>query len=108
MQVDPEGRVIGFEEKKATPKTIPGDPRHCLASMGIYVFTARFLFEQLCLDATKPGSAHDFGHNIIPSIIFLPIRTASLPFRSATRIARATHTGATSARSTPTTTRTWI
>ncbi len=84
MQVDPEGRVIGFEEKKATPKTIPGDPRHCLASMGIYVFNARFLFEQLCLDATRPGSAHDFGHNIIPSIIDSH-RVFSFPFRDENR-----------------------
>ena len=37
--------------------------------MGIYVFTARFLFEQLCLDATRTGSRHDFGHNIIPEVI---------------------------------------
>jgi glucose-1-phosphate adenylyltransferase len=69
MQVDADGRVIGFEEKPAHPRSIPGDNSHALASMGIYVFTARFLFEQLCLDATKPGSAHDFGRNIIPSII---------------------------------------
>jgi glucose-1-phosphate adenylyltransferase len=84
MQVDPEGRVIGFEEKKAAPKTIPGDPRHCLASMGIYVFNARFLFEQLCLDATRPGSAHDFGHNIIPSVIDSH-RVFSFPFRDENR-----------------------
>jgi glucose-1-phosphate adenylyltransferase len=37
--------------------------------MGIYVFTARFLFEQLCRDATDPNSAHDFGKDIIPSTI---------------------------------------
>ena len=37
--------------------------------MGMYVFNARFLFEQLCLDATRPGSAHDFGHDIIPAMI---------------------------------------
>ena len=48
------------------PKPIPGDPEHALASMGIYVFTARFLFEQLCLDATRHGSQHDFGRDIIP------------------------------------------
>ena len=84
MQVDSEGRVIGFEEKKTAPNTIPGDPRHCLASMGIYVFNARFLFEQLCLDATRPGSAHDFGHNIIPSIIDSH-RVFSFPFRDENR-----------------------
>ena len=69
MQVDGKDRIIGFEEKPDEPKTVPNDPDHCLASMGIYVFTARFLFEQLCRDATAPGSVHDFGRNIIPSII---------------------------------------
>lgn len=69
MQIDESRRIIGFEEKVANPKTIPGDPEHCLASMGIYVFNAPFLFDQLCQDATLPESAHDFGRNIIPSII---------------------------------------
>jgi len=69
MQVDADSRVIGFEEKPPKPKHIPGDPQHALASMGIYVFTARFLFEQLCLDATRHGSNHDFGHDVIPAII---------------------------------------
>ena len=69
MQIDDSRRIIGFDEKPAEPKGIPGDEAHCLASMGIYVFTARFLFEQLCRDATKPNSKHDFGRNIIPSII---------------------------------------
>lgn len=69
MEVDREGRVVGFEEKPETPKPLPEDPGRALASMGIYVFTARFLFEQLCLDATRPESKHDFGHNIVPSII---------------------------------------
>ncbi|MHB1037852.1 MAG: glucose-1-phosphate adenylyltransferase [Pirellulales bacterium] len=69
MQVDADSRVVGFEEKPTTPKTIPGDDKHVLASMGVYVFTARFLFEQLCLDATRNYSSHDFGKDIIPSII---------------------------------------
>ena len=68
MQVNEHDRVIGFEEKPAEPRTIPGRD-DCLASMGIYVFSAHFLFEQLCKDATKPDSDHDFGKNIIPSII---------------------------------------
>ncbi len=84
MQIEGDGRVIGFEEKKTHPKTIPGDPRHCLASMGVYMFNARFLFEQLCLDATRPGSAHDFGHNIIPSIIETH-RVYAYPFRDENR-----------------------
>jgi glucose-1-phosphate adenylyltransferase len=69
MQIDESRRIIGFEEKVPNPKTIPGDPDHCLASMGIYVFNAPFLFDQLCQDATLPDSAHDFGRNIIPAII---------------------------------------
>ncbi|MHB8866050.1 MAG: GlgC family sugar phosphate nucleotidyltransferase, partial [Pirellulaceae bacterium] len=72
------------EEKSDEPKTIPGDSRHCLASMGIYVFTARFLFEQLCRDATDPDSAHDFGRNIIPSIIDSH-RVYAFPFRDENR-----------------------
>jgi len=69
MQIDGDKRIVGFEEKPAEPKGIPGDEQHCLASMGIYVFNAPFLFDQLCNDATLPDSAHDFGRNIIPSII---------------------------------------
>jgi glucose-1-phosphate adenylyltransferase len=69
MEIDGDGRVFGFEEKPAEPKTIPGDGDYCLASMGIYVFNAAFLFEQLCRDATLPDSSHDFGRNLIPSMI---------------------------------------
>ncbi|MEQ8849044.1 glucose-1-phosphate adenylyltransferase [Botrimarina sp.] len=80
MQVDSENRVIGFEEKSPDPKTIPGDPDHCLASMGIYVFDAPFLFDELCRDATLPESHHDFGKNIIPAIIN-DRRVFAYPFR---------------------------
>jgi glucose-1-phosphate adenylyltransferase len=69
MQIDDGGRVVGFEEKPAIPKTIPGNPEYALASMGIYVFNAPFLFNELCKDATISESAHDFGRNIIPAII---------------------------------------
>lgn len=66
MQIDNDQRIVGFEEKSPEPKTIPGDDQHCLASMGIYVFSARFLFEELCRDATDLDSCHDFGRDIIP------------------------------------------
>jgi glucose-1-phosphate adenylyltransferase len=69
IQTESDQRIVGFQDKPHDPATIPGDPEHIFASMGIYVFTARFLFEQLCLDATRPGSRHDFGHNIIPAVI---------------------------------------
>jgi glucose-1-phosphate adenylyltransferase len=79
MQVDHAGRVIGFEEKPAEPKTIPGNPEYCLASMGIYVFNAPLLFDQLCKDATLPDSAHDFGRNLIPSMVHTR-RVYAFPF----------------------------
>ena len=69
VQVNENKRIVSFREKPAEPDCIPGDPTRCLASMGIYVFNASFLFEQLCRDATQPGSSHDFGKNIIPSIL---------------------------------------
>ncbi|MCA9042664.1 MAG: glucose-1-phosphate adenylyltransferase, partial [Planctomycetaceae bacterium] len=80
IEVDEQHRITGFEEKPANPRTMPGDDEHCFASMGIYVFTARFLFEQLCRDATEPKSNHDFGKNIIPSIID-DHRVFAFPFR---------------------------
>lgn len=69
MQVDAEDRITGFQEKMADAPPIPNDPEHCLASMGIYVFTTRLMYELLCQDAMKPDSNHDFGKNIIPGMI---------------------------------------
>lgn len=88
METEVDGRIVGFEEKPANPKTIPGDNQHALASMGIYIFTARFLFEQLCLDATKRDSSHDFGKDIIPSVI-KSHRVFAYPFRDENRKADA-------------------
>ncbi|WP_281423349.1 glucose-1-phosphate adenylyltransferase [Agarivorans aestuarii] len=69
IEVDVEGRMIGFEEKpKVNPKTIPGDPDHVLASMGNYVFERETLLEALYDDAKEDSSTHDFGHDIIPKL----------------------------------------
>ncbi|MFN9917090.1 MAG: glucose-1-phosphate adenylyltransferase, partial [Pirellulaceae bacterium] len=84
MQIDSDQRIVGFQEKPAQPQTIPGDDGHCLASMGIYVFSTRFLLEQLCRDANEPASQHDFGKNIIPSII-KNHRVMAFPFRDENR-----------------------
>lgn len=84
MEVDSKYRIVGFQEKPAVPRSIPGDPEHALASMGIYIVGARFLFEQLCLDATRQGSAHDFGKDILPSIIDTH-RVFAFPFRDENR-----------------------
>ena len=69
MAVDERERVIGFQEKPKTPESMPGHPGVAHASMGIYVFNTRFLYEQLIRDAETTSSAHDFGKDIIPSII---------------------------------------
>uniref|UniRef100_A0A7C2NYT5 Glucose-1-phosphate adenylyltransferase n=1 Tax=Schlesneria paludicola TaxID=360056 RepID=A0A7C2NYT5_9PLAN len=69
MRTDDQQRVVDFQEKPKTTDPMPGDPARCLGSMGIYVFNAHFLFDQLCRDATDPNSQHDFGKNIIPSVL---------------------------------------
>ncbi|NND98369.1 MAG: glucose-1-phosphate adenylyltransferase [Pirellulaceae bacterium] len=80
MQVDLDQQIQGFQEKPADPITTPEDPDVCLASMGIYVFSARFLFEQLCADATRDDSDHDFGKDIIPGAIADGFRVFAFPF----------------------------
>ncbi|NOT15018.1 MAG: glucose-1-phosphate adenylyltransferase [Methylotenera sp.] len=69
LAVDGTDRVVEFAEKPANPKHMPGDPTKAFASMGIYVFNAKFLYEQLIRDAGDPKSSHDFGGDIIPYII---------------------------------------
>ena len=69
MGVNEEQRVIEFAEKPDNPAPIPGDSSRALASMGIYVFNATFLYEQLNRDADEPKSSHDFGKDIIPYLV---------------------------------------
>src|SRR5258708_15323803 len=69
MQVDEEFRVVGFEEKPANPKRIPGREDAVLGSMGIYVFNADFLYDELLDDATDHESAHNFGKDLIPKLV---------------------------------------
>ena len=69
IAVDETGQVIGFEEKPAKPAEIPGKPGMCLASMGNYVFSTEFLFQELINDADHVDTDHDFGKDIIPEII---------------------------------------
>ena len=80
MTVDESGRVIDFNEKPAKPTPIPGNRELCLASMGNYVFNTEFLYEQTIKDADSPNTSHDFGRDIIPSIID-KYRVYAYPFR---------------------------
>jgi glucose-1-phosphate adenylyltransferase len=67
--VDDQDRIVSFVEKPDDPPAIPGKPDKAFASMGIYLFKADFLYEQLRLDAEDPNSGHDFGKDIIPRIV---------------------------------------
>ena len=80
MTTDADGRVREFNEKPDSPVPMPGRDDLALASMGIYVFNTRFLFEQLIKDADNVNSSHDFGHDIIPNIIN-QYRVFAYPFR---------------------------
>lgn len=88
MTIDDEHRIIGFDEKPENPTTIPGNDDVALASMGVYVFSARYLFEQLLRDANNPDSQHDFGKDIIPAII-KDSRVFAYPFRDENRKSQA-------------------
>ncbi|ACL63477.1 glucose-1-phosphate adenylyltransferase [Anaeromyxobacter dehalogenans 2CP-1] len=69
IEVDADGRMIGFVEKpQSAPKTIPGDPTRCLASMGNYLFSTDALVQEIVRDAGDPSSAHDFGKSIVASM----------------------------------------
>jgi glucose-1-phosphate adenylyltransferase len=69
LQVDEEFRIIGFEEKPGTPKTIPGQPELILANMGVYIFNTEILARRVIEDAKDPESQHDFGRNVIPAML---------------------------------------
>ena len=69
MHVNDEGLITAFLEKPADPPPMPGNPDQALASMGIYVFDWKFLRELLLADADDDNSSHDFGHDLIPTIV---------------------------------------
>ncbi len=70
MEVDDDWHLTSFVEKpKTKPKSIPGNPNMCLASMGNYIFNREVLVQKLREDAKNPKSNHDFGKNIIPTML---------------------------------------
>jgi glucose-1-phosphate adenylyltransferase len=69
MKTDADNRIVSFVEKPALPEPMPGRTDAALASMGIYVFSTRFLMEELLRDAVRSDSSHDFGKDVIPGAI---------------------------------------
>jgi glucose-1-phosphate adenylyltransferase len=68
LQVDEMDRVIGFEEKPAEPKPLPGKEDTCFGSMGIYVFNKEVLLEVLNGTADEKRLP-DFGKHVIPLML---------------------------------------
>jgi glucose-1-phosphate adenylyltransferase len=69
MHVDADDRIVTFLEKPKDPPAMPDNPDMALASMGIYVFTTKFLFDLLRRDANDQTSSHDFGKDLIPWVV---------------------------------------
>lgn len=82
MGVDSGGRVTSFVEKPASPPPLPGQPDRALASMGIYVFNADLLYEQLARDSQDPESNNDFGKDIIPYLLKQGARVFAHSFKN--------------------------
>lgn len=62
MNTNEEGRIVEFEEK-------PEKPKSNLASMGIYIFNWKLLRKMLVADMKNADSNHDFGKDIIPTLL---------------------------------------
>ncbi|HPF70243.1 MAG TPA: sugar phosphate nucleotidyltransferase, partial [Candidatus Krumholzibacteria bacterium] len=58
-----------FTRQWSGSPTIPGDPDHCLVNMGVYLFDTADLVRELCSDVRREGSHHDFGKDIIPTLV---------------------------------------
>ncbi len=80
LTVNEHNEILRFVEKPQDPETLPGQNDVTLASMGIYVFNTRFLFEKLIEDAGIEDSNHDFGRDLVPRLIGRH-RAIAYPFR---------------------------
>ncbi|GLR11467.1 glucose-1-phosphate adenylyltransferase [Chitinimonas prasina] len=69
MEVDADRKIVAFVEKPAQAPAMPGKPDKALASMGIYVFDADYLYHLLEEDIHDSSSEHDFGKNLIPAAV---------------------------------------
>jgi len=82
MGVDSDWKIEQFEEKPENPTPLPGKPEVALASMGIYVFNAKFLYDLLIEDADNVKSSHDFGKDVVPRVVE-NYKAIAYPFRDA-------------------------
>jgi glucose-1-phosphate adenylyltransferase len=82
MAVDENYRIVNFEEKPDDPRPTPDDPDSSLASMGIYVFSMKYLRTHLNRDASEAESSHDFGKDLIPYAINAGHHVNAYPFRN--------------------------
>ncbi len=69
VEVDRDGRIVGWEEKPENPKPSPRDPAKAIVSMGIYCFNRELLIQALMADAEDPNSTHDFGRDVVPKLV---------------------------------------
>ena len=69
MAVDDSMRIVDFLEKPRNPPAMAGKPGCALASMGVYVFSARSLYAELERDHRDATSSHDFGKDVIPHLV---------------------------------------
>lgn len=69
MEVDGGSLIVNFSEKPEQPRPLLDDSDRALASMGIYVFNRQLLLDALRHDHDNPASSHDFGHDLLPSLI---------------------------------------
>ncbi|OGP72206.1 MAG: glucose-1-phosphate adenylyltransferase [Deltaproteobacteria bacterium RBG_13_58_19] len=69
LEVDADSQVVGFLEKPKNPPGLPGNPDYTLASMGVYLFRAEVLVQEVIKDAKRKDSKHDFGQDIIPQMV---------------------------------------
>ena len=69
MAVGADCRITDFVEKPADPPAIMGKPDRSLCSMGVYIFNAKYLYDELQRDANDQTSSHDFARDIIPRAV---------------------------------------
>lgn len=69
LETSPDGQVLAFHEKRADAPCLPNNPDLAYASMGNYIFSTNLLLRELYADAQNENSSHDFGRDILPSLV---------------------------------------